>query len=242
MHSVNYKYCKVLSVNNGGKLVKKLKVKVLTITIVLLSLLSQILVACTADISQNTMDENADAITNVDQTRNIQIKDSYEIDFSNVEFIKSEICPDPKIAEIVYNYFYKENEELNGKYLYNYIDLNGDGKDEAFVFLFGPDFSGTGGNTGLILQENDCEYSIIQKFTLVRNPIIISDDKTNDWNDIIMKVSGGGIPTSYNILKHDGKQYPSNPSLAPKLESGTVVNGVGIISDELSRDIGFEIN
>lgn len=121
------------------------------------------------------------------------------------------------------------------------MDLNGDGTDEVFVFLFGRDFSGTGGNTAVILQQCKDEYEVIQKFTLVRNPIIISDNKTNDWNDIIMKVSGGGIPTSYNILKYDGKQYPSNPSLAPKLESGTVVNGIGIISDELSNDIGFEI-
>lgn len=162
------------------------------------------------------------------------------IDFSKIEYESSETKRDEKLEKAIVDYL-EYNKERDGKlvYYYNNIDLNGDGKEEAFVYLIGQSVSGSGGSTALIIEQEN--YEVISKFTLVRNPIIISKEKTNGWNDIIMQVSGGGAEYSYVKMKFDGEKYPSNPSTSPKLETKSVVEGLAIISNRLSIEDGIEI-
>ncbi|QZY56421.1 hypothetical protein [Crassaminicella profunda] len=99
---------------------------------------------------------------------------------------------------------------------------------------------GTGGCSAAIFKEFDEEYKLLSNFTLVNNPIIISKNKTNGYNDLIMYVSGGGIKSFYAELKFDGTKYPQNPSMEPKVKPGTKVEGVEIIADDLSKSTGIE--
>lgn len=115
------------------------------------------------------------------------------------------------------------------QYYYNHIDLNGDGNEEVFVQLTGPYTSGSGGDTGLLFQQEDHTFKFLQKFTLIRNPIIVSTEQTNGWNNLILQVSGGGVASHYVQLKHDGTQYP-NPSDAVEMDANAKIEGTSIIN------------
>ncbi|MEP0919661.1 hypothetical protein NC981_22795 [Leptolyngbya sp. DQ-M1] len=134
--------------------------------------------------------------------------------------------------------------ELSGdvttiRYLYNSIDLDGDGRNEKIVYLVGSTTCGTGGCTMLIFRTTGQGYSLISRHTIVNNPIVVSTQKTKGWRDIVLFVGGGGGKPSYHSLKFDGSAYPSNPSTAPEVAPGTIVNGTAIVADQISPGVGI---
>lgn len=154
------------------------------------------------------------------------------IDFSKLDYIKGETEPNKIIETIVKDRFFKGVDEYSYSYTYNYTDLNGDDYKDAVVLLVGMEFAGSGGSTALILKGVENGFAPLSTMTLVNAPIIISDEKTSDYKDIILNVSGGGAESSYNVMKFDGKAYPKNPSVAPLVEDGTVVSGQAIIAND----------
>lgn len=205
-------------------------------------ILHDILKTYTEEVAKNGNKVTEDLIDKMNQIINedeiIELK-SNTIDFSGIKYKSSETERNEKLEKAIIDYLeYDKNQDGKIAYSYNYIDLNGDGKKEIFVYLLGESVSGSGGSTALIIEEES--YEVISKFTLARNPIIISEDKINGWNDIIMQVAGGGTEFSYARMKFDGKKYPSNPSMVPKVEE-KVVKGTAIISNILSIEDGIEI-
>ena len=129
-----------------------------------------------------------------------------------------------------------DKEAKETRYYYNCIDLNGDGVNEIFVEVVGPFTSGTGGDSAVIYKDNNGTLEEISDFTLIRNPIIISDEKSNGWNDIIVEYSGGGAPKKYAILKYDGNKY-SKVNESETIDSIKDVSGVAIISNDMEKDM-----
>ncbi len=105
----------------------------------------------------------------------------------------------------------------------------------------GPFVCGTGGCSAVIFKVENGEYKTLSRFSLVRNPVIISNSKTNGYKDIIMYVAGGGIESFFANLKYNGTTYPLNPSIEPKLELGTKVEGIAILSDDISKSLGIDL-
>ena len=104
------------------------------------------------------------------------------------------------------------------RYITFYEDINGGTTSEVLVYLWGPDFTSSGGNTLLVFSENNGEYSFISKTTAVNTPIIVSNSKTNGFNDIIVYVTGGGVKNGYyTVLKNENGRYPLTPSVQPKV-------------------------
>ncbi len=161
------------------------------------------------------------------------------IDFSAVKSINSETKRNLKLEEAIKKEFDLNQDSGNIKYYYNKIDLNGDGIPEVFVHLVGPFVCGTGGCSGVIFKQENGEYKVLSRFSLVNNPVIVSNTKTKGYRDLIMYVSGGGIKSFYAWVKYDGKGYPMNPSIQPKVETGTKVDGVAIIADDISKSPGI---
>ncbi len=93
------------------------------------------------------------------------------------------------------------------RYVYGMVDLNGDGRDEVFIYLLGSIFCGTGGCNLMLFTETDNDFVLINDFPISRLPVIISDNRTQGWNDIIQLESGGGMPATYVTHKFDGKKY-----------------------------------
>lgn len=93
------------------------------------------------------------------------------------------------------------------QFIFYQYDLNGDSKKEIFVGLRGSYFCGSGGCTVLLL---DYQGNLIDRFTVVDYPIVIDNQKTNDWDNLFM-LSGG----EFHLMKFDGRKYPQNPSTQP---------------------------
>ncbi|SKC76680.1 hypothetical protein [Maledivibacter halophilus] len=163
------------------------------------------------------------------------------IDFSDVEYICSETERDIKLEKALIKEFELEENEYNIRYYYNKVDLNEDGSPEVFVYLVGFPLCGTGGCSAAIFKQEEGEYNLLARFSLVNNPVIISDSKTKGYRDIIMYVSGGGIESFFALIKYDGMAYPSNPSIQPKVEPGTKVRGIAIVADDISKNPGITL-
>ena len=98
------------------------------------------------------------------------------------------------------------------------VDLNGDGAEDVLVLLEGMMWSGTGGSTLAVFAAEGDGYRYVSTISLARAPVIVAQSTHNGWRDLIMTVSGGGMPAKRVALTFDGKEYPLNPSLLPPLE------------------------
>lgn len=61
------------------------------------------------------------------------------------------------------------------RYAYTRIDLDGDGRKEILAVIRSPYTSGTGGDSALLLSEENGRLTIRQSFTLIRTPILAAD-------------------------------------------------------------------
>lgn len=169
-----------------------------------------------------------------------KLKGQDEIDFSSVKYYCSENIRDKKLEKAIMDSLGLEEYKDDIRYYYNRIDINDDNKPEVFVYLTGIPVCGTGGCTAAIFSEDEDRYRLLSKFTLVNNPIIITDNRTNGYRDIVMDVYGGGINRIYATMKYDGNSYPSNPSVEPRVRNGTKIKGTAIIADDLSINKGLK--
>jgi hypothetical protein len=101
-------------------------------------------------------------------------------------------------------------DSLSRKFIFFEYDLNADGSKEIFVGLTGPYFCGSGGCTQFILN---AQGEVVTQFTVSYYPVVISTDRSNGWNDLLILSDG-----SYHTVKFDGKTYPGNPSVLPTLD------------------------
>ncbi|NBI07674.1 hypothetical protein [Senegalia massiliensis] len=164
-----------------------------------------------------------------------------QIDLSSIEYICSETQRDIKLEKALIKEFNLDRYKDNIRYYYNKIDLDGDGIPEIFVYLVGSLVCGTGGCSAAIFKQENGKYKLLTRFSLVNNPVIISNSKTNGYKDIIMNVYGGGIKEFFALIKYDGITYPSNPSIQPKLEPDTKVDGIAIVADNIAENPGIKL-
>jgi putative lipoprotein len=80
----------------------------------------------------------------------------------------------------------------------------------------------------LVFEGSSQGLKLASKISLVRGPLIVSNEVSNGWRDIVMQVSGGGMPPKRVALKHDGRRYPGNPSMLPPIAEDAVVEGVEV--------------
>lgn len=119
------------------------------------------------------------------------------------------------------------------RYSEDFNDLNGDGADEAVVYLDGSDWCGSGGCVTLILARTGTEYRLKSQILATRAPIRVLRKTDHGWRALTAWVAGGGILTAYEAeLRFDGKKYPISaaPPSAPPL-SGKA-DGVVVISED----------
>lgn len=145
--------------------------------------------------------------------------------------------PNEKLEKVIMN---NDNikDDVNDRYIYFYEDLNDDKKDEIIVFLWGDNYSGTGGGTLMIFNN---KYNLISKTTVVNMPIIISKNKTNGYRDIIVKVEGGGVYKEfYSVLQYENNKYPLNASVQEQINLDKN-NIKRVINMEITPTNGFKL-
>lgn len=95
-------------------------------------------------------------------------------------------------------------------------DLNGDGRNEAFVYVTDEGSCGSGGCNLFILSPQGGSYRVVLRSTATQLPISLLPTSTRGWRDVGVTVAGGGITRPYMArLRFDGHRYPSNPKVAP---------------------------
>jgi hypothetical protein len=141
-----------------------------------------------------------------------------------------DVANESKFKDALRAYLATQNESIdNTKYQMETIDLNDDGYDDALVLLIGPMWCGTGGCTLLIFEGLKDAARFVSDSTLVRGPITISSSRTKGWRDLIIKVAGGGAVPGKVALKFDGRKYPLNPSIQPRLDPNANIEGDEIL-------------
>ena len=103
---------------------------------------------------------------------------------------------------------YEYLTDLDKRFQFFKVDLNGDGNEEIFVRFMGPNFCGTGGCTFLLLDKYG---EVITRFTVTRAPIFIETKKVNGWSLLLVRDSG-----VFKELIFENGSYPDNPSVLPK--------------------------
>lgn len=124
-------------------------------------------------------------------------------------------------------------DATSDKYIAAFRDLNDDGKEEAIVYVIGPDWCGTGGCVTLVLVESGPSWKVISNTATTQLPIRILNGKSRGWHSIGVWAEGGGIYPGYEVeLKFNGKNYPSGPSVPPASRIKGVAGEVLIPADE----------
>jgi uncharacterized protein len=107
----------------------------------------------------------------------------------------------------------------------DYVDLNGDSTLDAIVILSGSYWCGTGGCTMLVFTGQGSTFKLLSRSSLVRPPLTVAETKTKGFRDLILDVSGGGMPAKKVALKFDSTGYPENPSDQPALPKNAKILG-----------------
>lgn len=104
-------------------------------------------------------------------------------------------------------------------YRYNYVDLDEDGQEEILAVVTGPYTTGSGGSSGLWVKEGNGKLEVLQEFTLMQEPVIVSDEMAEGHHVLMVPYSGDG-QNQYSVLKYKDGKYPnvSNGETADSLE------------------------
>lgn len=106
----------------------------------------------------------------------------------------------------------------NSRYIMTRHDLNNDGRRDALVLLTAPYgyWCDRHGCAMLVLRAHDGHFSLINAVQPVRAPVYASETTTNDWKNLIMRVSGRNLDAARDVaLIFDGERYTDKPSLQP---------------------------
>ena len=120
----------------------------------------------------------------------------------------------PAVAE----YIEAKDAPGNTRYEFTRIDLNNDGRREGIVLMKTPHqyWCNINGCNMIIFEAHNDHFSLRSEISPVRGPLVISNKKTNGWNDIIVSVSGRMNATTKEVaLQYDGKTYPPQPAFQP---------------------------
>lgn len=121
-------------------------------------------------------------------------------------------------------------EDKTAMYFTAFVDLKGDGRQEAIVYLSGAGWCGSGGCTALVLTPQGSSYRIVTKLTVVQLPIRVLMSKSNGWHDLSVQVKGGGNIRPYEaVLSFNGSTYPRNPTVSPARRLDKIVEGEVVI-------------
>jgi hypothetical protein len=106
------------------------------------------------------------------------------------------------------------------QYQFTRVDLDGDGRRDGIILLQSPHSSwcNFNGCRMAVFRATDTDFKLVAQIGPVRGPLLVADQKTNGWRDIIVRVSGRyDIATKDVALRFDGRTYPSLPDYQPQV-------------------------
>jgi len=132
------------------------------------------------------------------------------------------------------------DDDKTARYFDALVDLNGDGKKEAIVYLVGRTWCGSGGCPTLVLVRNSASWKLLQYITITRPPIRVLSSTSHGWHNISVWVQGGGIHPGYEAeLSFDGKTYSGNPSVPPARRLNRGAPGEVVDQSRINVEFGW---
>lgn len=159
----------------------------------------------------------------------------------NLQYVLSE-----KIKNAALEYAIHENyPALSAKdkvaYYYNYADLNDDGNMEIIVYVKRTTGNAPTDNSVLVLSPYNGKHELLAKFNVASNPIIVSENKTNGWHDLVMGLSTRDGELVFVASKFGEKGYQNNTALQARLLEGQIVFGTAVIADDTTIKSGIKL-
>lgn len=93
----------------------------------------------------------------------------------------------------------------------------------------------------MLFQKVKSRYKLVTAFEPARNPVIVSQTKTNGWQDLIFYNAGGISPGYYSLSRFNGRTYPENLTIdndSPPLK--TKLTGVAYVVGKYSDGFGLQ--
>ncbi len=110
------------------------------------------------------------------------------------------------------------------RFTYALVDLDGDGIQDAVVYLNAG--CGSGGCDIRIMKGTKDGFTYVSGSTVTNLPVYVLPSKTNGWRDIAVTTRVGFMKYGTVILKYNGQGYPLNPSLQPSFPVAPNQQGV----------------
>ena len=130
-----------------------------------------------------------------------------------------------------------EDDRSRMFYEYDRVDLNGDGKKELFAVVIGDYTSGENGDSGLIASvSEDGSLKLKRTFTGVRVPVVVSDHRTNGWNDLVFRQYGSDKNVTYRMVRADKDGSYSDVGKGRKVNDLSGISGVSVVYNDLGAD------
>ncbi len=125
---------------------------------------------------------------------------------------------DTAVATAAYSYLESRGDNSHPDLRVFSSDLNDDGRSDAIVLLTGNEWCGSGGCNMLIFKGTDKGFVFVSSSTITQEPLSLLSEKQHGWHTLV--VTSGG--TGRVLMRFNGHQYPSNPSLQPKAKAALV--------------------
>lgn len=148
--------------------------------------------------------------------------------------MSSETEPNEAVrTAIIDEYMIPEDEWETTRYYYNYVDLDDDGVNEIFALAVGPYVSGSGGSSALLLKESG---EVIQTFSLVNPPVLVTDEIMNGYRELALVRSGGGAETEVVLLSYGNGAYETVSETETVIDPA-LLSGTAILCNDLAADM-----
>ena len=164
--------------------------------------------------SQTTNSSGSFSVSYTDKLSTVMVPTNRTTSMETAQ--KQADVPTAEATESLKSFLRTLDTDRTARYMAAFRDLNGDGIQEAIVYLISNQWCGSGGCSTLILAPDNGSWRIVTNIRITRPPIYVLSDVSNGWHSIAVSVQGGGIQAGYEAeLQFNGSTYPNNPSVSP---------------------------
>jgi hypothetical protein len=112
------------------------------------------------------------------------------------------------------------------RFSYAFIDLNGDGKHEAIVYLTGNGWCGTGGCQLYILTPDGAGYKFVARIPATRPPIRVLNKISHGWHSVSVLIRDDATHMYDGEYRFNGEKYPLDVKpLVGRIVGRVVISG-----------------
>ncbi|HAZ49546.1 MAG TPA: hypothetical protein DDW76_10205 [Cyanobacteria bacterium UBA11369] len=148
---------------------------------------------------------------------------------NRTQAIRSETSHDSRLERAILRQIPREFAD-NIRYYYNRVDLNGDSRPEVLVQINGHGVCGSNGCPTFIFRSVGQDYQLVSEIALTGSPVIVTAQKSNGWNDLIMR-PGHILDSGYRLMRFNGRTYPASPGDGLTVRQNSTITGRAFLSD-----------